>query len=250
MIGILSLVLFLLIIVFCGDRGSKSIVSTCLNGFCLVVVMYMMYLGMNPLIVTVIACVFISAVILFYQNEGDIKSKITFASVTIVIMVLIPFLYYLTTKVHTIGFSQENYEITDTNGYNRNIGVNMLLVQISVMIIALIGTVVDIGIAITTSIYEITYQNPSISRFELTKSAFIVSRSILSTSIHTIFYIYIAEYMALMIQYVEEYSFLELINSKSFCGEALTLLISGIGCALMVPVATMLSVSVFKINKH
>ena len=58
---------------------------------------------------------------------------------------------------------------------------------------------------------------------------------------HTIFYIYIAEYLTLMIQYVDEYSFSRLINSQSFGAEFISISISGIGCCLVVPVATMLT---------
>ena len=130
--------------------------------------------------------------------------------------------------------------------------MNMLQLQISVMLIALIGTVIDIAIAITSSIYEIYTSVSKASEDEggaisnkltlgqLLVSGFVASRAILNTSIHTIFYIYIAEYLTLMIQYVDEYSLAELINSQSFGAEFVSIAISGIGCCLVVPVATLL----------
>ena len=139
------------------------------------------------------------------------------------------------------GFNSEQYEITDTNGYTRNIAMDMLALQISVMLIALIGTVVDIAIAITSSIYEIHQAGGAGDFGRLAASGFIASRAILNTSIHTIFYIYIAEYLTLMIQYVDEYSLVRLVNSKSFCQEFLSISISGLGCCLIVPAATPVS---------
>lgn len=237
----LAVILLVLILIICGDRGSKSIITTVGNGLVLLFAVYLIYKGIPPMTVTAGACVLVACIILFYQNELNIKSKIAFISVIIVLVILIPFVYYLASGSNAQGFNSEQYEITDTNGYTRNIGMDMLSLQISVMIIALIGTVIDISIAIATSVYEIRQNNAEITETALLKSAFTVSKSILSTSMHTIFYIYIAEYMTLIIQYVDEYSLVKLINSQSFCSEFISISVSGIGCCLIVPVTTILS---------
>ena len=240
MLIILATVLVLLIFIFCGDRGLRSIITTVMQGLLLLLAINLIFHGFNPLIVTLIICTFISCVTMFYQNESDIKSKAAFLSVVIVIIILIPLIFYLANGANIEGFNSEQFEITDSNGYTRNININMLLLQMSVMIIALIGTVIDISIAITTSIYEIRRTGKSLNLENLTNAAFISSRSILNTSIHTIFYIYIAEYLTLMIQYADRFSFLELINCKSFCQEFISVSISGIGCCLIVPIASII----------
>lgn len=242
----LGIILMILILLICGDRGSKSIITTIGNGLILLAAVFLIFKGLNPLLVTGIACLLVSCVILFYQNETDVKSKIAFVSVVVVLAALIPLVYYFAEGSNTQGFNSEQYEITDANGYTRNIDMNMLSLQISVMLIALIGTVIDISIAITTSVYEISRHNPDISRTQLMRSAMTVSKAVLSTSMHTIFYIYMAEYLTLIIQYVGEYSFVRLINSKSFAGEFISISMSGIGCCLIVPITTALSVIVFK----
>ena len=237
MLIILGIVLIVLILLVCGDRGSKSILSTVIHCGVLLLSISLLYRGLNPLLVTFAACTLITCITMFYQNEADVKSKAAFISVIAVIIVLIPFVYYLATGSNAEGFNAEQYEITDSNGYTRNIGISMLYLQMCVMIIALIGTVIDISIAITTSIYEIRSNGTQLTLKELTAAAFVSSRSILNTSIHTIFYIYIAEYLTLMIQYVDEYSLVRLINSESFCSEFISVTVSGIGCCLIVPVA-------------
>ena len=62
----------------------------------------------------------------------------------------------------------------------------------------------------------------------------------MSTSIHTIFYVYIAEYMTLLMQYVSDYHFSYIINSQSLASEFISVSISGIGCCLVVPIATVI----------
>lgn len=238
MLIILGILLVVLILLVCGDRGARSLVTTAIQAGVLLLAISLMYKGFNPLVVTLGACTLISCITMFYQNEADVKSKAAFLSVIIVILVLLPFVYYLADASNAEGFNTEQYEITDSNGYTRNIGISMLYLQMCVMIIALIGTVIDISIAIITSIYEIRSNGKQLTLKELTEAAFVASRSILNTSIHTIFYIYIAEYLTLMIQYVSEYSFVRLINSESFCQEFISVSASGIGCCLIVPIAS------------
>jgi len=247
MLVVLLTVLIALILIFTGDRGAKSIVTTAIHGGLLIAAIFLMYRGLPPVLVTALTCTAISAVTMFYQNEGDQKSRIAFASVVAVILVLIPLVFWFAGLANAEGFNNAQYEITDTNGYTRNIGMDMLQLQISVMLIALIGTVIDIAIAITSSICEI-YTSVSerdaseqMSFGQLIQTGFTTSRAILNTSIHTIFYIYIAEYLTLMIQYVDEYSFSRLINSQSFGAEFISISISGIGCCMVVPIATMLT---------
>ena len=245
LVALLS-ILVACILIFTGDRGAKSIVTTAIHAGLLVIAIFAMYRGLPPVLVTFVTCMAISGVTMYYQNDGDPKSRIAFGSVIIVIVVLLPLVFGFAEAANAEGFNNAQYEITDTNGYTRNVGIDMLQLQISVMLIALIGTVIDIAIAITSSIYEIHEsvgcgESPRKLTFpELLETGFTASRAILNTSIHTIFYIYIAEYLTLMIQYVDEYSFQRLINSQSFASEFISVSISGIGCCLVVPVATLL----------
>ena len=241
MLVALLCVLVALILIFTGDRGAKSIVTTAIHAGIFIVSIFLIYRGLTPILVTAVACTVISAVTMFYQNEGDSKSRIAFVSIVLVILILIPVVFWFAQTANAEGFNNAQYEITDTNGYTRNIGIDMLQLQISVMLIALIGTVIDIAIAITSSIYEIHDSVGNLSFGQLMETGFTTSRAILNTSIHTIFYIYIAEYLTLMIQYVDEYSFARLINSQSFSAEFISISISGIGCCLVVPVATLLT---------
>ncbi len=236
----LTVILIALILLLCGDRGAKSIVTTVIQASFLLAAIFLIYRGLPPVPVTAAACLAIAAAALFYQNEADTKSRAAFLSVAVVILLLLPLVWYLAAGANSEGFNSEQYEITDTNGYTRNIGLDMLSLQISVMIIALIGTVIDIAIAIVSSVSEVLLHNRDLSLRKLTGSAFAAGQAILNTSIHTIFYIYMAEYLTLFIQYADEYSLSRLINSKSFCQEFISISVSGLGCCLIVPVAAIL----------
>ncbi len=239
-LGILLAVLIILIFLVCGDQGTRSIVSTVMNAAVLLIALFLMTRGAQPILTTLACSVVITAVTLFYQNGVNIKSLAAFISVVAVILVLLPVVWYFADGANAAGFPPENYEITDSEGYTRNIDISMLQLQISIMIIALIGTVIDTAVAIISSIYEIRENNREMPLEELIRSSFRVSRAVLNTSIHTIFYIYIAEYMTLFIQYVSDYSFAAVLNSKSLAHELISIAVSGMGCCLVVPAATVI----------
>ena len=242
MLVLLSIILIGLILIVCGDKGAKSIVTTVTSFVLLLCAVTLIYKGLNPLIVTFVLSMLCAGLILFYQNEVNQKSKVSMLCVVLVFLILLPIVWYIASGAGSEGFSGEQYEITDSNGYSRNIDINMLYIQISVMMIALIGTIVDAVVAITSTVYEIHASSPEITTEGLIKSGFSVGKSVLNTSMHTIFYIYIAEYMTLMLQYVQDYSFIDMINSKSFSQEFLSISISGLGICLAIPVVVLMSV--------
>lgn len=238
----LSIVLIALILIFCGNKGAKSIATTVINISVLALYIYLIYKGVNPALVTIpISIIFIYS-ILIYQNEEDIKARIALASVISVIILIIPLVYILSQKLACHGISEFQYEITDSNGYTRNIGINMLLIQNSILIISLIGIMCDTAMAISSSIFEINKKTISIDRRDMIKASDEISRYVLSTSIHTIFYIYMAEFMTLIMQFVKNMSFSEMLNSSSFAEGILSITISGCGSLLVIPITRMISI--------
>jgi uncharacterized membrane protein len=238
---VLLAILIVLILLVCGDKGSRSILTTAMNAVLLLGAIYLIYRGLAPVAVTFCACVIISLITLFFQNEINLKSKVSFCSVVLVIALLLPLVFLLAGWANAEAFPPEQYELTDSNGYTRNIGIDMLSLQISVMIIALLGTVIDTAVAITASVTEIHANNQTLSMERLLEASFTVSKAVLATSIHTIFYIYIAEFLTLFIQYLSDYSLITVLNSASLSRELITISVSGLGCCLVVPVTTVLA---------
>jgi uncharacterized membrane protein len=244
MLIILAVVLFILILLICGEKGSKSIVTTAVDAIGILLMLFFIDRGVPVFLVTAVTCLAVTAITLFYQNEVNVKSVIAFWSVVLVTAITLPFLFWLVKTASASGFNAEQFEITDSNGFSRNIAVSMPSLQVCVMVVALLGVLIDTSVAITSSVYEIRQSSPSITPGELMKSSFTVGKDILSTSIHTIFYIYAAEYMTLMMIYASKYSFEYVINSKSLAGEFISVAMSGAGCCLIVPVTSILAARV------
>lgn len=246
MLIILVFVFIGLILLIGGDRTAKSLITLGFNTSILLCTIFAINLGLNPIISTLISCVVISIITLFYQNEVNIKTKIAFLSVLLVIAILFLMIYKLTSFSNIQGFPLDQLSIRDSNGYSRNIDRNMLLIQISVILMVFIGAIIDTSLAITSALYEVYQNNPNLSKQSLFQSGIGIGRDILSSTVNTLFFIYIAEYLTLFIQFVNDYTFSQMINSKQFCQEFISIALSGIGCILIIPIAAILGAWFYK----
>ena len=63
--------------------------------------------------------------------------------------------------------------------------------------------------------------------------------------IHTLFFIYIAEMLALIIQFVDVYSFSRMINSKEFAQGIFEITTGCIGCTLTIPICGIICAAIY-----
>lgn len=245
MLLIFAILFVLLVLLIGGDRTAKSLVTLAGNAVLLTATLFAIYLGLNPFYCTVVSCVLITLLTLFYQNEVNVKTKSAFWAVLVVIALLIGFLWALGTKTNTQGFPVGQYEIRESNGYGPNIGINMGLLQIAALLMVLIGAIIDTALAVTSALYEVHTNNPDLRRRELFFSGLSVGRDILGSTINTLFFIFMAEYFMLFLQFMEYYSFTQMINSKEFAQEIISIAVSGIGCILIIPAAAAIGAAYF-----
>ncbi|QHI72980.1 YibE/F family protein [Aminipila terrae] len=245
MLIVLTIILIGLILLVGGDRTAKSLITLAFNGAILLCTIFVINIGLNPLVSTIISCIAISLVTLFYQNEINIKTKLSFISVLIVIAILFLFIFRIVSTSNIQGFPVDQLSIQDSNGYSRNISRNMMYIQISVILMVFIGAIIDTALAVTSALYEVHLNNPDLSKERLFQSGINIGRDILSSTINTLFFIYIAEYLTLFIQFINDFSFAQMINSKQFCQEFISITLSGIGCILIIPITAILCACFF-----
>lgn len=250
MLVILTLIFIGLVLVIGGERTAKSLVILGGNAAVLLATIFCMYLGLNPLAAAIAACVIISVNTLFNQNEINEKTGTALASVLAVIGLTFALIFFFCGNAAVQGFPVGQYEVSEANGYSPDIGLNMILVEISVMLMVLIGAVIDTALAITSSLYEVHRNNPHLGSLELFLSGNRIGKDILSSTIQTLFFIFMAEYFTLFLQFADEYTFSQIINSKEFCQEFISISISGLGCVLIIPVASWLGALYFTRDRN
>lgn len=240
-IVLLAIILCLLMIVIGGKQGLRSFLSLFLNFGVLFITIFLMTNPKNsPVILTFIACTIISWISLFYINKTSNKTITAFIATMVTIVILLLFITFVTKKSMIQGFSEESTE--EISIFSLYIGVNFVQIGASVIIMSTIGAIMDVAISIASSMHEIFHRNPAISRKSLFTAGLSIGRDILGTDTNTLFFAFFGGYLSLLIWFKDlSYSIGEIINSKVFSAEMLTIVCAGIGIALIIPIASFIN---------
>ncbi|MEH6947109.1 YibE/F family protein [Bacillus sp. JJ634] len=234
----LAAILFILMILIGGKKGARSFFSLFLNFVVLLLtILFMTDPNANPIILTLIACAVISFINLFYINEMNSKTITAFISTIITIVILLFFIDMVTRNAMIQGFGEE--EIEELSIFSLYIGVDFVKIGASVIIMSTIGAITDVAISITSPMREIFNHNPLISRKDLFTSGLSIGKDILGTNTNTLFFAFFGGYLGLLIWFKHlSYSVGEIVNSKVFSAEMISIFCAGIGIALIIPIAS------------
>lgn len=238
---LLALILFVLMKVIGGEKGTRSFLALFFNfGIMLVTIILMTDQAINPILLTIIACILISCINLFYINQFNFKSLTAFVSTILTLILLIFAVFVLVEKSKIQGFGIE--EIEELLSFSFYVGINFGDIIICTIIMGTIGAITDTAISISSAMNEIYFHNPTLDRYQLFKSGMTVGKDILGTTTNTLFFAFIGGYLALIIWFKDlGYSLGEVLNSKVFASEAISIFYTGTGAILIIPITAWLS---------
>ena len=247
---LLAGILLFLMTLIGGRKGVRSFFAIFFNfGVIMITVVLMNDPTIDPVILTIIACVVISCINLFYINGVNSKTKTAFLSTIICTVILLLFIIYITNKAMIQGFGEE--EIGELGMFSLLVEVDFVKITVSVIIMSTIGAITDTAIAVSSPMREIHFHHPNITRKELFLSGLSIGRDILGTSANTLFFAFFGGYLALLIWFKDlSYSIGEVVNSKIFSSEMITILCAGIGVTLVIPITTWITAYFFVRNKE
>ena len=244
---ILIIILFLLMIYIDVKRGIKLFFSIIINFIILMIIFYLIAIGLNPIICSLIGCFIISYIILYYVNEKNIKTKSSLKSIIIVLLVLYLLIFLITYISRIAGFGLESYE--EINMFSYDINIDYTDIAISMILISLIGATVDSSIAISSALYEVYDNNKNLSKKELFNSGMNIGKDILCTTTNTLMFAFLSDFMTLLIWFYQyNYSFFDIVNAKTFVLEIIRILFSAIGCILVIPITAYITTNELKKN--
>ncbi|MDD3340864.1 MAG: YibE/F family protein [Bacilli bacterium] len=243
---ILGCILILLMILVGGKRGVKASITLVLNFLVLLVAFYLITLGISPIVVSLLGCCFIAYIVLFLTGGDTIKTRTTFLSVLLVLLLMTAFIIVVTKGSMIEGFGSESYE--EINMFSYDIGIRLTDITVSLILIGLIGAMIDTSIAIASAVYEVYTNNKDLNQKQLFHSGMRIGRDILGTTVNTLFFAFLGEFITLLIWFYScHYSFGEIINAKVFCAEFVKILFIGFGSIFIIPIsAYMISYQITK----
>ena len=233
----LAAILLVLMIFVGGKRGAKTFCALYMNIFLLVFTVFLIACGVPAIPATLVGCIIISVVTLFFINGTNKKTINAFFAILTVLVIMTAVIFIIGANSHIEGFADENTD--EICWYSTDIGLDMVDVAISMILMGLIGAIIDTAIAITSALNEVYENNTHLTVKELFLSGMSIGRDILGTTTNTLFFAYLGGFMTLIIWFeAYDYSIWEIINSKVFCQQFLQIMCSGLGCVLIIPVAS------------
>lgn len=247
---VLGIFLLILMLVVGGRRGGKSFLSLCFNYGLLILAFVMMAWGVHPILVALLVCALISYLVLYYVNGKTVKTRAAMYSVFLVLIVLAVLIYGITMLSRSGGFGEESFE--EINMFSYYIFLDMNLIAVALVLIGLIGATIDTAIAVTSAMYEVYQNNLHLTQKELFHSGITVGKDILGTTTNTLLFAYLGEFMTLVIWFKQlSYSLADVANAKVFVAEFIKIMCSGLGCILIIPIASwIMSILLKRENLH
>lgn len=239
----LFLVFFgLLLLIGGSERGTISAITIIGNLFVLFAMLIGIFCGISPIIVTFFGCIIIVSITIFYQNGKSEKTLAAFIAVIIILLLLFFIIYFIGEKNSAGGLNEIDKFDDELMGYSLDIDINMRSLVHSIVVIWLLGAITDTAVAISSAIYEVFINNRQLTMSELFLSGISIGKDILGTTINTLYFAFIGEGLMLFIWYQSNnYSFINILNSKSFFQEFEYLMFSCIGCILIIPTTAILT---------
>jgi uncharacterized membrane protein len=237
---VLSMILLILMVIIGHGRGLKSFITLFFNMFILFFMLLLIAAKFDPIRVTVIGCILISYVTLFYINGINKKTVASLISITLVVLLTMLIIYKIGNDAEIQGFANEQSEtIAYLSPY---VQLNFSKIVICQVLIGLLGAIIDVSISISSSMNEIQKNDVLITQKKLFESGMNIGKDILGTMTNTLLFAYIGGFMTLIIFFNElHYSIADILNAKVFCAEVFQIFCGGIGIILIIPITAMIS---------
>lgn len=249
----LELILFIIFISilvgFSGWTGVKSVLSFIFTVLMIWKVLIPSFLkGFNPILVSLLVVTVLIGVTTYLVAGINKKALVSFlgSMCGIIITCVFALIFGLNFKIHgaVVPFS----ETLLYSGYGY---LNLTNIFIAGIFIASSGAVMDVTMDISTAVYEVVLNNPSITKKEAIKSGMSVSKAVVGTMTTTLLLAYSGGYTAMLMVFMAQGTpILNILNLTYVSAEILHTLVGSFGLVLAAPVTAVLAGIIFTDNKH
>lgn len=235
MISVLLVIIFILLLTLQKKKGIMTFMCLILNFVLILSYIYLIYLGINSYLLSFLLSILACATSLFLLNGFNFKTKASFKSTMVVMIIMFSLIYLVAQNAHITGFTSESREIIGT--YSLYINFNMHDLMIAIILISTIGTIIDTSFSISSSVNEIYENNKDITKKDLYNSGINIGKDIINTTINTLYFASISAFIV-FIFWNYDLTLLEVINHKMFVQDIFEILILFIASIIVIPITS------------
>jgi uncharacterized membrane protein len=231
---ILIALFFVCLVVVAGWVGLKAIASFVFTGAILLKFLLPSALwGWDPIWTTLAVVALLCAVIIFLVGGFTRKGVTAFVGSVGGIVVTSILAVIFTESFHIHGAVRP---FTETLLYSGFPSLNLSRLFIAGIFLASSGAVMDLSMDISAAMTEIAEKNPGLSRLELVRSGFTVSRHVTGTMTTTLLLAYSGGYTAMLMTFIAQgVPFENVINMVYVSSELIHTLVGSFGLILVGP---------------
>lgn len=239
---VLTGVFFTLLLIIGRKKGLYSLVSILVTlGLIFWALTPLILSGMNPILATVLVCVFASIVAIYLVGGFNAKSTAAILG-TVLSLVIAGVLSVLSINFAALtGFSSEESMFL----FSAHPDLNFVGVLASAMIIGALGAVMDIGMSISSTVNELFCSNPDMNVRDLFNSGMNVGRDIIGTMANTLILAYLGGAFSLVLL-SNNIDLQKFFNLNQVATEISSALIGSIAIVLCVPLTAIISAYLIK----
>ena len=238
----LLIVVFVVAIYLVGEfSGLLSVVTVLLNIIIFILGLDFYFRGINILFMCVIESIIFSTSSLFIAggiNKKTVSAVLSVFASTLIILVMTLLVSHIT-KYEGINFNDLSFLTIPPED-----------IIIPELLIGSLGAIMDVAITISSSIKELIDKDKKISNKSLMKSSKEIGKDIMTTMSNVLFFTYLCGGLPLFVLAIRNgFSVSNYINTN-FSLEITRFLVGSIGIILTIPVATYISINIFRRDRH
>lgn len=186
-IPILSCCIILAAAIICIGRG-KGIKAILGLGYSMFIIIYLVipavFSGYSPIWMSILCAVLSTAVTLLLLNGQSKKTYAAIIATTIGVLFALLLFMIMSWMLHLNGFSSSEAESLILIHESTGLKIKDLL--FAGVLISSLGAIMDVGMSIVSSLYEVQHHNPSITARQLFRSGIEIGKDMIGTMTNTL----------------------------------------------------------------
>ena len=230
----LLIAFILLLLIVTGTRGFTLLFGLAINIVAVLALLILIADGFNVLITTGLISLIILLVAIFMNVENQKTANIAFKTslliMVVILLVTLPVEFWASLQ----GMAAEDQD--ELESFSLMSGISYPQLAIAIIVVNSLGVISETSVAITSGLYEIIENKPTLTPEEIFQDGFSVGNKILSTQTNTLLFNFFATTFPLFfLMHTLNETFADFVNSKLVVAEVITTLICVIGVILTVP---------------
>lgn len=242
-------IFILSVILICGKKGIKSILTLIFTSFMIIKVLIPILIsGFNPVIATIVVCIVTVASSLFFITGINKKTIISILGTVGGILISSIAAIIIGNLCKITGLAETESQLIAYN--NSSLGLDFKSILFAAIIIGSLGAIMDVSVSITSAMDEVLQIKNNISKKDFIQIGMNIGKDIIGAMSNTLILAYAGGAFSLIfLLAAQKMTYTTIINMEMISTEIITAFAGSLGLVWTVPITVFaMAALVFKSN--